>query len=246
MAEVLYPWGYQRSLVTETRLRELARADLMEPEFCERVFAWIKSRNGHIGIGGAVRFVQPVGPTFAPAGKSFHELQQFVSGGKFFAAVDLVARNGSNIHRSPTWAEVPKQGSGHIDIKNYGVHCNVDGEPWHMQCIEMDGWGTWDANGRPHPNGNFPILGVVVVPPPPPPTHQYPIGSRILKLASPTMRGSDVLWVQNVLIGQGLIMSADSYYGLQTMTRVKTMQGWNGLTQDGVVGPQTWEVLKKY
>jgi g-D-glutamyl-meso-diaminopimelate peptidase len=60
------------------------------------------------------------------------------------------------------------------------------------------------------------------------------------------MTGTDVLWVQNVLHGEGLVVSRDGVYGRQTRDRVKTMQGWNGLTQDGVVGPKTWEVLKKY
>jgi Putative peptidoglycan-binding domain-containing protein len=241
----LYPWGYQRALVELSRLKELARWDLLEDETGERVEAWLFSRDGQIGIGGAVRFVQPDKDGFAPPGMSFHELQTFHTGLKRYCAFDLVVRNGSNVHRSPTWAEVPKQGSGHPDIAKFGVHCNVPGEPWHMQPIEIDGWSTWDKNGRPHPNGNFPIGGVPQ-PPPPPPKDTYALGERTLRLSSPPMKGNDVFWVQNVLKGQGLVLSADSYYGLQTFTRVKTMQGWNGLTQDGVVGPQTWEVLKKY
>jgi hypothetical protein len=238
------------------RLKQLARIDLMEPEYAERLFPWIASKGGLIGIGSSVRFIQPVGPTFAPAGKSFHEQQKFVSGLVYFAAVDLVARNGTNVHRSPRWAEVPKQGSGHADIKDYGVHANVDGEPWHLQPIEIDGWQTWVNNNRPHPNGNFVVKGGA---PPPAPTPvptptptptptpgEIPLGSRTLKITSPTMQGSDVQWVQYVLRGQGLAISVDSYYGRQTADRVKAMQGWNGLEQDGVVGPKTWEVLKKY
>lgn len=243
-----YPWGYNRSLVDLPRLMQLSRSDLMEPEFSERLFAWLQSRNGEIGIGGAVRFIQPVGPTFAPAGKSFHEQQKFNDGEIWFMAVDLVVRNGSNVHRSPTWSEVPRQGSGHADISDYGVHCNVPGEPWHMQCIEVDGWQGWVDRGRLHPNPNFPIKTPTPapMPTPPPPTGDIPLGSRILKLASPPMQGSDVMWVQNVLRNQGLTLSTDGYYGLQTRDRVKIMQGWNGLTQDGIVGPKTWEVLKKY
>lgn len=248
----LYPWGYGRTLVDMKTLQQKAFIHLMEPEFAKRLFAWVESRNGHIGIGGAVRFIQPVGPTFAPAGMSFHEQQKFGDNTIWFAAVDLVARNGNNVHRAPYWSEVPKQGSGHKDIGDYGVHCNVNGEPWHMQCMEMDGYTTWSKNGRRRPNPNFVVAGkpkptpTPTPAPTPKPSDEYKLGSRTLKLASPTMRGNDVRWVQQTLRNQGLTISVDSYYGRQTVDRVKSMQGWNGLTKDGIVGPKTWAVLFKY
>lgn len=321
----LYPWGYQKLLVPLDELKQRARIDLMEPEAAERMFSWVVSRGGEVGIGGAVRFFQPDLPGFAPSGMSFHELQLFFDGTKWFMALDLVVRNGDDIHRSPTWSEVPKQGSGHPDIVAYGVHCNVNGEPWHMQLIEFDGWQTWVNNGRKRPNQNFPIKDVQEEPTPaagdrtlrvetprmrgddvlvlqktlknqgltveldgvygpdtaekvkimqgwngmvktgvvgpqvwalvsaynaapdevPNPT-LHPVGSRTLRLAAPPMQGDDVRWVQNVLKDQGLTISVDSIYNLQTMRRVKIVQGWNGLTEDGVVGPKTFEVLKKY
>jgi hypothetical protein len=247
----LYPWGYAKALVNMDSLKKNARIDLMEPEYARRLFAWIESRGGHIGIGGAWRSVQPDKPGFAPPGKSFHETQLMAGDTRFFMAVDLVARNGTNVHRAPSWKEVPQQGTAHPDIKNFGVHCNVNGEPWHMQAIEVDGHTTWVSRGRPRPKAGFPIQGVkpppVVDPTPPkPPAQVFKPGDRVLRLATPTMTGTDVLWVQNVLHGEGLVVSRDGVYGRQTRDRVKTMQGWNGLTQDGVVGPKTWEVLKKY
>lgn len=243
MSEVLYPWGYNRTLVTMTRLKELARFDLLEPEMAQRFEAYLKSNGGEMGIGGAVRFVQPVADGFAEPGKSFHELQTFVSGLKYYCAFDVVMRNGTNVHRAPRWSEVPQQGTDNVDIVRYGVHANVPGEPWHIQPIEIDGWQTWVNNGRPHPDGNFDIYGSE---PPPPTTGQYALGERVLKIASPTMFGNDVQWVQQTLRNEGLTLSVDGYYGLQTAGRVKIMQGWNGLTQDGIVGPKTWEVLLKY
>ena len=248
-----YPWGYGTSTVSFDELKAKARIDLMEPEFAARVFPWIESKAGNIGIGGAVRFVQPVGPTFAPAGMSFHEQQKFFDGTIWYAALDLVAKNGTSVHRSPRWDEVPKQGSGHPDITAYGVHCNVDGEPWHIQPIELDGYTSWNNAGRPRPRAGF-IATPIPTPPPPGPLPTPPLpdpggyapGDRTLKLATPTMKGTDVSWVQNVLRNQGLTISIDSYYGRQTADRVKTMQGWNGLVKDGVVGPKTWEVLKRY
>ena len=241
MAETLYPWGYQRALVTKDRLKQLARWDLLEAEMGQRFEAWLVSREGRIGVGGAVRFYQPVADGFAPPGKSFHELQQFVSGLNKYCAFDIVVRNGSNIHRAPRWAEVPQQGTGHPDITDYGVHANVPGEPWHIQPIEIDGWQTWVNNGRPHPNGNFPIKNPVL---PDAPRTDPPLGSRTLRIAAPTMKGGDILWVQQLLRDRGgLTLSVDGYYGLQTASRVKIFQGWEGLTQDGVVGPMTWAAL---
>lgn len=351
----LYPWGYRMRMVDIDELKRLARFDLCEPEAAERFEHWIVSRGGQIGIGGAVRFVQPDLPGFAPAGSSFHELQEWFDGLRAFAALDLVCPNGENVHRAPRWDEVPKQGSGHPDISNYGVHCNVSGEPWHMQPIEIDGHATWVRNGRRRPNPDFPILKVKPpepTPEPPPPAPEppppapaptgpfapgertlrvsqpqmegidvafvqgvvrdkagqdyvtvdgfygpdtargvenvqnwfkatepgtwghlavdgvvgpqtwpliiklsqpapsgvpyYEVGSRTLRLASPTMLGTDIVWVQNVLRNQGLAVSIDGYYGRQTADRVKVLQGWNNLDQDGVVGPQTFSVLKQY
>ncbi len=327
----LYPWGYQKYLVSLPRLKELARIDLMEPEYASRLFAWLESKGGRIGLGSSVRFTQPTGSTFAPAGKSFHLMQRMRDGKTFFMAVDLVARNGTNIHRAPRWDEVPKQGSGHSDIRNYGVHCNVSTESWHMQAIEIDGYDSWVNNGRPRPNPNFAIKGSTSAPSAPveqafspgertirvttPRMHgidiayiqqtlsrqnlplkddgyygpttaeavkvvqgrkglkrtgivgantwaviiaynnqrssdegpiQHAVGSRVLKLRAPTMRGNDVLWVQNVIKKQGLIVSVDSIYGKQVVALVKVVQGWNDLTRDGVCGPKTFEALKRY
>jgi hypothetical protein len=245
----LYPWGYAKSKVGIDRLKQLARIDLMEPEYARRLFAWIESKHGQIGIGGGWREVQPDKPGFAPKGKSFHQSQNFVDKTTWYMAVDLVHVNGSNVHRSPTWAEVPKQGSGNPEIKAFGVHCNVDKEPWHMQAVEVDGYDTWVRNGRRRPIANLPISGVPPVAPPvpkPEPPRVYLPGERVLKLQSPTLSGPDVHWVQNVLIKQGLKLSADSMYGRSTRDKVMIMQGWNNLTKDGIVGPKTWAALKKY
>lgn len=242
----LYPWGYQRALVTEERLWELARFDLVDPETGERFRAWLRSKGGKTGIGGAVRFVQPDKAGFAPPGQSFHELQTWSDGGKNFAALDLVVVNGSNIHRSPTWSEVPKQGSGHSDISNYGVHANVDGEPWHLQAIEVDGWQTWVNAGRKRPNSNFVIIGQNPPPAPVPDQVHYSPGQRTVRLTNPWMTGIDIAYLQQTLNRQSLSMTADGAYGPQTEGCVKTVQRWNNLEEDGVVGPKTWAVVIAY
>ncbi len=259
--ETLYPWGYQKSLVTFARLKELARIDLMEPEYADRLFSWINSRGGVIGIGGAHRTVQPVGPTFAPGTKTFHMTQTMGDGTKFFMAVDLVARNGTNIHRAPRWDEVPKQGSGHADIRDYGLHCNVSNESWHIQAMEIDGFDSWVNNGRPRPNSSFAIKGSTPhthpAPTPPTPTPPTPTapkpdpglispGTRTLRVTSPRMYGIDIAYVQQTLSRQGLSLDDDGYYGPTTAEAVKTMQGWNDLQKSGIIGPATWKAIIAY
>lgn len=342
MSETLYPVGYGTEKVTMAHLEHMfgpAAPIPAHPAYWRRVKAWIASKNGAIGIGGAYRWTQPVKPGFAPPGKSFHEKQTYASGFRGYAAIDLVHVNGNGKHRAPTWAEVPKQGSGHPDIQKFGVHCNVSGEPWHIQCIEMDGYNSWVNRGRPDPSGNFALPetggGTPTTPPPsgggstagartPNPTlkegdrgagvkqlqnlcnfwgwgdvgnadgqfgprttagvkemqgaigvtadgvygpktqvalesfldamanlsgggsDSHAPGSRTLKKTSPQMNGGDVTYLQTTLKAQGLTISIDGYYGNECESRVKTMQGWNGLTKDGVCGPETWKIVFAY
>ena len=69
---------------------------------------------------------------------------------------------------------------------------------------------------------------------------------RWLWVANPRMTGPDVEWVQTVLEGEGLSLKVDGIYGDETAAMVKIMQGWNNLTQDGIVGAKTCAVLKRY
>jgi hypothetical protein len=154
---VMYPSGYGTTLVDIDNLFARHHVDKMHPEFARRLRAWIEAQNGDVGIGGSWRDdgSQPDKLGFAPEGKSFHQYQRFASGLVKFAAVDLVCRNPGGVHRSPRWDEVPVQGS-QIAAK-WGVHCNVSSEPWHMQCVEIDGWQSWINAGSPDPQAGYPI-----------------------------------------------------------------------------------------
>jgi peptidoglycan hydrolase-like protein with peptidoglycan-binding domain len=255
---VLYPVRYAMRMVDLNELKRLSRFDLMDPAYAARLESWLVSRNGHIGIGGAYRITQPTKPGFAPDGKSFHQLQRFASGPDNFMAVDLVCRNGDNVHRAPRWDEVPRQGSGHPDIFKFGLHCNVNGEPWHIQAVEVDGWEGWVDRGRHRPDPNFqlptpPVIvvpdpPVVVVPPTPVPTPTpdpvYGPGDRVLRVTSPQMSGLDVAFLQGVIKEKaGQQVTVDGNYGEQTAAGVRNVQTWFHLTADGIVGPNTWAVI---
>ncbi|WP_227935650.1 peptidoglycan recognition protein family protein [Alkalihalobacillus deserti] len=63
---------------------------------------------------------------------------------------------------------------------------------------------------------------------------------RMLRLISPMMRGADVQDVQ-----QKLGAATDGIYGLETEERVREFQRREGISIDGIVGPQTWRALDR-
>jgi hypothetical protein len=159
MSDILYPWGYEDKLVTFDELCRRLELHPIHPEFYRRLTAWIEAQGGNIGIGSGWRAYGNSVSTASSNNQSFHQIQKFASGIKCFSAVDLVAINDGKSHRSPYWREVPAQDS--LESLEWGLHCNVgnppNGEPWHMQCIEMDGFGSWLKNGRRDPVANYPL-----------------------------------------------------------------------------------------
>lgn len=203
--------------------------DKIHPEFARRLRAWLISKNGAIGIGGSWRMTQPTKPGFAPDGRSFHQTQVFASGRAAFCAVDLVHVNNGRAHRSPSWTEVVKQNEP--VTKLWGLHCNVDGEPWHIQPIEIDGYSAWEARGKPDIQLNYPIAGETVPVPGPALVFAYP--------GTPVRLGSqgDAVKLVQAVVGA----TVDGDFGPATERRVKEYQTKQGLLADGVVGPVTWK-----
>jgi hypothetical protein len=149
---VTYPNGYgtQRITLDEMKTKHAAK---MHPEFARRFFDYIESKNGLLGVGGGWRATgtQPVGPGFAPEGKSFHQSQTFASGIVGYCAVDLVTGNGANVHKAPTQTDI-------ADAPDFGLHTFIDGEPWHLQPLDIRGWQTWKNAGSPDPVAPTPII----------------------------------------------------------------------------------------
>ena len=68
--------------------------------------------------------------------------------------------------------------------------------------------------------------------------------SRVLKLTTPYMRGSDVYRVQSTLKELGYDLGQlDGVYGKKTARAVKRFQKDQGLTVDGIVGEKTYAAL---
>lgn len=227
--EILYPTGYGTAMVTIDELFRRHHQDKMHPEYARRLRAWIIAQGGRIGIGGSWRATQPAKPGFAPEGKSFHQSQQFSTGRVAFCAVDLVHVNPGKAHRSPTWNEVPKKGSD--EAKKWALHCNVTKpqEPWHIQPIELDGWGGWNRAGRKD-------FGPASIPNPAPApglVFAYP--------GTPLKRGSmgDAVKLVQAVVGA----TTDGDFGAVTERRVKAWQKTKGFLDDGVVGAETWNAM---
>ena len=190
-----YPSGYGRTHHDLDDLFWRHHVDKMHPAYARRLKAWLESQGGHVGSGGSWRDTgtQPDKPGFAPEGKSFHQYQQFSSGLVAFCAVDLVARNGTNIHRAPRWDEVPAQGS--VDAQRWGVHCNVSSEAWHMQPVEIDGHASWITAGSPDPVTVYPLpTDPTPKPPPPPPPPPDPEDPDMTPRYFKTSATSPTLW----------------------------------------------------
>ena len=222
---MLFPSGYGTTMVDIDELFKRHHEAKMHPEYARRLRAWLIAQGGRVGIGGSWRASQPAKPGFAPEGKSFHQSQSFSSGVVAFCAVDLVVAVPGKKHRAPTWDEVPKKGSQ--EAKKWGLHCNVTkpSEPWHIQPIEIDGYGSWVRAGRKD-FGSTPT-------PPAPAGPKYP--GQPLRLGS---KSEAVKHVQRVV---GATQDGD--YGAATERRVKAWQKSRGMFVDGVVGPVTWKAM---
>jgi hypothetical protein len=157
---VLYPDGYASKMITLEEMRA-KHEPKMHPEFKRRFFAYIAAHGGTMGVGGGWRSASAISAASA-AGKSFHQDQTYASGFTGYAAVDLV-HVADGKHRAPTWAET-------ADAPTWGLHTFIKkpNEPWHIQCIEMRGFDTWNRAGRPDPQ-YFELPGTPTPPTPPTP-----------------------------------------------------------------------------
>lgn len=66
----------------------------------------------------------------------------------------------------------------------------------------------------------------------------------------PTLRqgdsGAAVTELQQLLNAKGINITVDGVFGDATRVAVVQFQQQNGLVADGIVGPQTWQALRRY
>lgn len=248
-----YPTGYGQSLVSLDRLHAIHAQHGIEPEYARRLFAWLRSRNGQIGIGGSWR---PNPSSISPAsraGHSFHQTQRFNDGSHHFCAVDLVARNGGRPHRTLTVTESVPQSSP--DALAWGLHMNVGVphqhgyESWHMQPVEIDGYQSWANRGRRRPRAGYPLPHTAITSLPAvahassQPPHHYP---RHTIERSRHNNPGDVKMLQTALRKWSHEIvditdpgNADGDYGPRTTWSLATWQTHFGIHADGIYGPVT-------
>jgi peptidoglycan hydrolase-like protein with peptidoglycan-binding domain len=79
-------------------------------------------------------------------------------------------------------------------------------------------------------------------PPPPPAAGTTPAWpGRLLLLTNPMMNGADVRQWQQRMVDRGWHLTADGWYGLETLSICKSFQSDKGLVIDGVIGRSTWD-----
>lgn len=243
----LYPMGYGTDLVTVSQMRA-RHMNSMEPEFARRLFNWLESKGGSIGIGGGHRTVQPTKPGFAPPGMSFHQSQRFRDNTVWYCAVDLVHRNEGKVHRATRVSECPQQGSP--EAAKWGVHINTS-ESWHMQPIEVDGFQSWINGGRKRPVPGYSIPGAeqpdTPVDPPPvvvtPPTHQGALSVVIVNgfpVINPGDTGPAALNWQRLVNLSGAALTEDGQFGPASQNVCNFVRVANGLPSGTTVDDAVW------
>lgn len=265
---VTYPSGYgTRERTLDDLMNYHCPTAVTEPEFRRRLRHFIESKHGVIGIGD--RLPRPWGHNVSGASasnRSFHQQQRMGDGTEWAMAVDLVVRRPGLGHSSGhvPWTEVPRQGSQYA--ADWGVHCNIDSESWHMQAIEIDGFYRWTQAGRPRPVEGFHLPcqpepnpdPVIVFDPRNGKWGLWPVNPDKPRLSTREFMeqrqtygdnrwrwtGDAVLYLQGVLNWHvGIPTTIDGYFGPQTRANVIEFQGDGGLTADGLVGPQTWTAV---
>ena len=244
MPETLYPIGYGTEMVT---LAEMQRrhSPHMHPEYARRLWPWLESCGGLIGIGGGYRPLgtQPNKPGFAPEGKSFHQPQPYRNYPSTYAAVDLVVVNPGSRHRAPRWSEVPAKGSA--EAQRRGLHVPFSTESWHMQAVEMLGYGSWIFGGRKDPVAGYPIPGATKLLAPKPSQKQRLIGQvGNVKSEVVALQNACNFWGWTDAAGRPL--TADGQFGAFTKQAVIHMQRVLKVYADGEYGPRTAAAFQRF
>jgi len=122
---------------------------------------------------------------------------------------------------------------------------NINGEPWHLQPIELPQPRRRYVASTMHPLKDW---GDQHPPEPPTPVpHPVVVAKPTIRLAKPYMSGKEVATLQQIMkFWQWYSSTVDGWAGPKTIDGIKTMQRALKITADGVYGPQSAEAYKKF
>lgn len=258
--EKLYMTGYSGAKRTEQGLLAWSIWGRFDPEFRRRLKmlmdasiaagksvgvggGWRSSTTQRAGfldrhtkvlIGGCCKFegsrykLKKGRAHMAPPGLSYHE--STTKDGKCLAA-DMVG--------DMKWmmANCEKYGLIHFG--------NVNGEPWHLQPIEIPRSRSAYRSDRHEPLK--PWAEIVPAPPSPPKEPPVVIPEPTIKLESPYMSGKNVATLQQVLtFWKWYSSTVDGWAGPKTIDGIKKMQEALKVKVDGIYGPVTAAAYSKW
>lgn len=245
----LFPYGYRGGKLTLEQYMTISVIRRIDSEFRRRLFAMMQAAADSkvsLGIGGAWRSstsqeqlfrsryqVDPAGDirwngqrwkhvrgaAAAPPGRSYHE--GTTSEGACLA-VDMIG--------DLVWMKAHCAAYGLVEFSG------VNKEPWHVQPVDIPrGRSGYSIDKHdPLPVWKLPTPPADPIPPVPPPL-------RILRRG---MEGRDVAGLQDALRTNGYDPGlSDGKFGPRTEDQVRRFQNDHGLTADGVVTPQAWNLL---
>ena len=248
--EPTYPHGYGSTTLTLAEVRQRHR-HRYHPEAWRRIEAAMVAAQGLLGlaeheglcgIGGGARTREEQAAsyardpnTFAPPDRSFHQVWTWASGATGAQAVDWVGRNGRH-------AEAWRWLRDHGGLYGLRTFHDVNGEPWHTQCVDVPlSVSAWLNAGKPDP-------GVWALPGGAPLPEQPSWGLWPFNKAKPIIAqgslGDVVRYLQDVLrVKAGQAIAVDGQFGPQTAGAVRNVQHFVGLPATGVVERTTWDVV---
>lgn len=248
---LLVPYGYQgkNETLEQTRAKHQHK---YHPEAWRRIEAVIIASDGLLGlnddqslcgVGGGARTREEQAAayardpnTFAPVDSSFHQGMEWASKLIGAQAIDWVGAFGRH---DEAWKWLRDNG-GLYGIKTFW---NVNGEPWHSQCIEIaNSVSQWKRDGRPDP-GTWVFPGQL----PPPPTGDYglwPLNPNKPEILEGSL-GDAVRYLQRVCNDKaGQALSVDGEFGPATREAVTNLQTFFGLIPiDGRVNKNEWDLV---
>lgn len=217
----------------------------MDPEVKRRFRAMFLAAGGKVGIGGGFR--DPIANDAEVKRRHAKGIRNMQFSDKTYHCIGYAA----DLVGDTSWAKA--------NCERFGLW-NLPSEAWHYQPLEVPhgrprgqkpSLRTWKLDGvkAPAPDPDEDPADAKGLPPFDPESAGYsmwPAKDPKPRLQSGSV-GDAVRYLQSVVNNEcQLACTADGIFGPQTDEQVRAVQGWNKLTQDGWVGPDTWAAIDAY